>query len=345
MALKRLGIRLPIIQAPMAGVDTPKLAAEVSNAGGLGSLGIGAMSVEQGRKAIRQTRELTNNPFNVNIFCNERPVHNEEVEKKWISSLSQEFSKFDADPPSSLKEIYTTGLNSEDMLNMLLEEKPGVVSFHFGVPDKSWISKLKQSGIVTMACATNIEEAKKIEESGIDILVAQGYEAGGHRGIFNPDSDEMISTQVLLRTLASKIKLPLVAAGGIMDGVGISSALKLGASAVQMGTAFILCPESAASKAHREKLKGEYAWHTGITSAISGRPARGIINRMHQINKDIQVPDYPLTYDIGKALHKAASIKDNHDYAAHWAGQGAPLSREMSAKALIEQLELEMKSN
>ncbi|QID17345.1 nitronate monooxygenase [Nitrogeniibacter mangrovi] len=336
----KLGIRYPIIQAPMAGVSTPGLVAEVSEAGGLGSLGLGAATVDQAARQIRETRQLTDKPFNVNLFCHRPATADHARETAWLTHLAAEFRKFGAEPPKSLREIYPTALGNDALLAMLLDEKPAVVSFHFGLPDPHWIAALRQAGIVTMACATDLAEADAVEHAGIDVLVAQGAEAGGHRGIFDPAEDKLIGTFSLVRLLSRQTRLPIVAAGGIMDGDGVAAALRLGASAAQMGTAFILCPESSASLAYRNALKSASAHHTAITSAISGRPARGIVNRLHTLGRDDAPapPDYPITYHAGKALHQAAAKRGDDSYAAHWAGQGAPLVRELPAAALIEQI-------
>lgn len=336
----RLNIQYPIIQAPMAGVSTPQLAAAVSNAGGLGSLGLGAMTVEQAAEQIQQTRHLTDRPFSVNLFCHPPAVADPDREAAWLAHLSGHFQQLGTSPPTSLREIYRTSLNNDALLTMLLEERPAAVSFHFGLPTAGWAEALRHAGITTMACATSWSEAQQIEHAGIDILIAQGYEAGGHCGVFDPARDERMGTFALVRQLAARSPLPVVAAGGIMDGDGIAAALRLGAAAVQMGTAFVLCPESAASEAYRRDLKSERANHTAVTSAISGRPARGIVNRMYTLD-DMgvpSIPDYPLAYDAGKALHQAASALGSSDYAAHWAGQGAPLARELPAAALVQQL-------
>ena len=334
------GTKYPIIQAPMAGVSTPQLAAEVSRAGGLGSLGLGAASVEAAAEQIRQTRQLTNKPFNVNFFCHPPARVDADREAAWLAHLAGHFQQLKVPPPMSLRETYSTSLNNDALLIMLLEERPAVVSFHFGLPAAGWIEALRQAGICTMACATSPSEAEQIEHAGVDVLIAQGYEAGGHRGVFDPARDEKMGTFALVRLLACRSRLPVVAAGGIMDGEGIAAALRLGASAVQMGTAFVLCPESAASEAYRNALKSEQADHTAVTSAISGRPARGIVNRMYALENSgaPPPPDYPIAYDAGKALHQAASAQGSSDYAAYWAGQGAPLARELPAAALVWQL-------
>lgn len=337
--LALLGIEHPIIQAPMAGVSTPAMAAAVSNSGGLGSLGLGASNVEQSRAAIRATRAATPRNFNVNLFCHRRATADAAREAAWLTYLEPHFAEFGARPPQALQEIYQTFVGHEAMLAMLLEERPAVVSFHFGLPATEWIKRFRAAGIVTLAGATNLDEASECERAGVDAIVAQGVEAGGHRGVFDPErGDDGIGTFSLVRMLAKRSSLPIVAAGGIMDGRGIAAAMALGASGVQLGTAFVLCPESSANAAYREQMKSERAYHTRITATISGRAARGLPNRMYELTNAPVLPDYPFVYDAGKALHAAASAKGNHEYAAYWAGQGAPLARELPAAVLMSQL-------
>ena len=340
--LDLLSIEHPIIQAPMAGVSTPELAAAVSNAGGLGSLGLGASGVDQARSALRATRRLTSRPINVNLFCHRRATADAQREGKWLAHLAPFFAEFGATPPKALTEIYETFIGNEVMLAMLLEERPAVVSFHFGLPAVEWIGRLRAAGMVTLACATNSAEAAECERAGVDAIVAQGVEAGGHRGVFEPErGDDGIGTFALVRMLVRQCQRPIVAAGGIMDGQGIAAAMALGAAGAQLGTAFVLCPESSANAAYREQMKSERAHHTQITAAISGRPARGLPNRMYEMSREngaIPLPDYPIAYDAAKALHAAASAKGNHEFAAHWAGQGAPLARELPASQLMAKL-------
>ncbi|MFB4392213.1 MULTISPECIES: NAD(P)H-dependent flavin oxidoreductase [unclassified Pseudomonas] len=339
--LELLGIRLPIIQAPMVGVSTPALAAAVSNAGALGSIGIGASSVEQARTLIRETFALTRRPFNVNVFCHRPALRDEQREAAWLDALAPYFAEFGAQPPQTLKEIYPSFVEVPAMLQMLLEEKPAVVSFHFGLPPQPFVDALKAAGIVLLCCVTTLAEAELAQRAGVHALVAQGYEAGGHRGVFEPDADTCMGTLALVRVLKQHCKLPIIAAGGIMDGAGIASVLGLGAAAAQMGTAFILCPESAANAAFREALHGPRAHHTQVTSAISGRPARGMVNRNFSLPA-LALPDYPYTYDANKALTAAASAQGNSDFAVQWAGQGAPLARAMPAAQLVEVLAREI---
>ncbi|WP_136253955.1 NAD(P)H-dependent flavin oxidoreductase [Onishia niordana] len=341
----RLSIQ-PIIQAPMAGVATPELAAAVSNAGGLGSLGIGASGVDQARAMIEQTRALTSRPFNVNVFCHAPALRDAARESAWLAHLAPLFRESGGEPPAELDEIYRSFVEDDIAFEMLLETRPTVVSFHFGLPSETRIRALREAGIYTLATATSLQEARTIQARGVDAIVAQGFEAGGHRGCFDPQAeDERLSTSVLVRRLVKEMALPVIAAGGIMDGQGIRSALALGASAAQLGTAFILCPESAANEGYRSTLKSERAEMTRMTSVLSGRPARGILNRLirhaeatPEAMLETTPPAYPVAYDATKRLNAAAAGLGHHEFAAHWAGQGAPLARELPAGELVNRL-------
>ncbi|MBB2493866.1 NAD(P)H-dependent flavin oxidoreductase [Aquipseudomonas ullengensis] len=337
-----LTIEQPIIQAPMLGVSTPKLAAAVSNAGGLGSISVAASTAQQARAAIVELRGLTARPFNINLFCHRPSPVDAQAQAGWLEHLRPFFAEFDAEPPTELRDIYRSFVSDPEMQAMLLEERPAVVSFHFGLPDKAWIVALQQAGIRVLACVTTPAEAGLAEAAGVDALVAQGVEAGGHRGLFTPEQGDLgIGTLSLVRQLVSRGRLPVIAAGGIMDGAGINAALALGAAGVQMGTAFVLCPESLANEAYRAALKGEKAQRTQITTAMSGRPARGLPNRVFS---EIggpgapALPGYSYTYDATKALQAAAVARGCHDFAAQWAGQGAPLARELPAAELLRVL-------
>lgn len=345
--LAQFGMRYPIIQAPMAGVATPRLAAEVSNAGALGSIGVGASTLAQTRQMIEETLAMTSKPINVNLFCHAPARRDAAREAAWLAHLAPLFAEAGIAVPPALEEIYTTFVEDEDAFRMLLALRPAVVSFHFGLPSAERIAALRQAGIRTMATATNVQEARQIEDAGVDAIVAQGVEAGGHRGMFDPGAiDERLSTEVLVRLLVKTSRLPVIAAGGIMDGAGIRAMLDLGAVAAQLGTAFILCPESAANAAYRANLKSERAAVTRLTAALSGRPARGIVNRLISHGDAAGAPPpaaYPVAYDAAKQLHAAAANAGKHEFAAHWAGQGAPLARELPAadlvRALVEELD------
>jgi len=342
--LRRLGIRLPIIQAPMAGISTPAMAAAVSNAGGLGSIGVGAVSSEVARRMIGAVRAMSEHPFNVNVFCHLPAVADRDVEAAWVARLAPEFARYGATPPAALREIYTTFAEDDATLAMLVAERPKVVSFHFGLPPRERIAALRDSGIVLLATATNLDEARAAAAAGVDGVVAQGFEAGGHRGVFDPEAiDDRLGTFALTRLLVRELDLPVIAAGGIMDGEGIAACLLLGASAAQLGTAFVACPESDADAGYRARLFSEAARHTVMTRVISGRPARGLPNRFTDLGAgSAQVPSYPIAYDAGKALHAAAKARGEHGFGAQWAGQGAPLARELPAARLVAELATEM---
>jgi nitronate monooxygenase len=344
--LRLLGIQKPIIQAPMAGVTTPALAAAVSNAGGLGSLGIGAMNAEGARKVIRQTRELTDKPFNLNVFCHQPATPNETAERAWLTWLEPVFQQFGAVPPPSLSEIYTSFGVDRETQAVLLAEKPAVVSFHFGLPPAEVIASLKGAGIKLLASVTNLDEAQQVVAAGVDAIVAQGIEAGGHRGVFDPDAvDERLGTFALTRLLVREFDLPVIAAGGIMDGAGIAAVLALGAQAAQLGTAFVACPETSIDEGYRRAILGEAAHHTTFTTAISGRIARSMVNRFTELGEHPRSPRpaaYPIAYDAGKALHAAAKAKGEFGYGAQWAGQAARLVRALPAAELVAQLEREV---
>jgi nitronate monooxygenase len=346
MAGPPFGLKLPIIQAPMAGVSTPALAAAVSNAGGLGSLGIGASTVADAARMIAETRGLTARPFNVNVFCHQPTRRDAAREAAWLRHLAPLFAEFETQPPAALHEIYPSFLTDDAAQRMLLDLKPAVVSFHFGFPSTAYLAALHEAGIRSMATATSIGEATRIAAAGIDAIVAQGIEAGGHRGMFDPDApDERHSTSVLVRLLAQRTTLPVIAAGGIMDGHGIRAALDLGAAAAQLGTAFILCPESAANAAYRARLKGDGAAATRLTPVLSGRPARGMVNRLISHGEAPGSPPpaaYPVAYDAAKQLNAIATKHGNDAFAAQWAGQGAPLARELPAAELMEVLTAEI---
>lgn len=345
--LRRLNIRHPIIQAPMAGSSTPRMAAAVSDAGGLGSLALGAMKPGAAKKAILAFRELSQGPLNVNLFCHRPAVADTAKAAAWLHRLRPAFEALEVAAPETLTEIYRSFVEDEAMLAVLLETRPQVVSFHFGLPPESVIAQLKKAGVLLLASATNLDEALALESAGIDAVVAQGIEAGGHRGMFDPLArDEAYTTSVLVRLLVSRLKTPVIAAGGLMTGADIAAALRCGAAAAQLGTAFLATDESAADPHHRKLLlTAETARHTVMTAAISGRPARCLANRFTALGMGVDaadIPDYPLSYDAGKALHQAALKAGESGYGAYWAGQGAPFIRSMSTGALMQTLAKEL---
>ena len=337
--LQKLNIQYPIFVAPMAGVSTPELAAAVSNAGGLGALGLGASSIEAVKQAIENTKQLTTKPFQVNFFCHQPEDYDEAQATAWINYLTPHFEEFGAKPPTQLNKIYQSFVENDDLLNVVLETKPAAVSFHFGLPTPSQMDALKQAGIMTMVSVTQLSEAIAAQNAGIDVLIAQGIEAGGHRGTFNPKCDAGLTTLDLVILLTQYVDLPIVAAGGLMTGDDIKLYTELGASAGQLGTAFVQCAESAANEAYRTALFEQPV--TQITDSISGRPARGLFNAWHQFVDYPERPKhalYPYTYDLGKQLHAAASKQDEQGYGAFWAGSNVANLRRLDAKALMQTL-------
>lgn len=345
--LETLAIDLPIIQAPMAGVSSPAMAAAVSNAGALGSIGVGATDANGAQKMIAEVRARTSRSLHVNVFCHQPPKADAALEAAWLARLRPHFEKFGAQPPERLREIYRTFLDDDAMLAAFVAAQPRVVSFHFGLPSAERIRALREAGIVLIASATNAAEGRAAVSAGVQAVVAQGYEAGGHRGVSDPDAhDDRLGTIALTRLLVRELDIPVIAAGGIMDGAGISAVLRLGAAAAQLGTAFIACPESEADAGFRTALASNAAYHTIITRAISGRPARCLANAFTALSAgvaDRDVPAYPLAYDAGKALNAAAKAAGETRFGAQWAGQGAPLARALPAADLIATLAREMR--
>ena len=330
----------------MANISTAELAAAVSNAGGLGSIGVGAATAEAVREMIRELRAATTLPFNVNVFCHRPAVGDADREAAWLDRLKPVFAHYGAVPPGQLHEIYQSFVEADAMLAVLVEERPKVVSFHFGLPSQERMEALRAAGILLFATATNLDEGRAVAAAGVDAVVAQGYEAGGHRGVFDPAlPDERLGTFPLTRLLVKNLNIPVIAAGGIMDGAGIAACLALGASAAQLGTAFVACPESSADAGFRAALLGPASGRTVMTSVISGRPARCLVNHFTELGAWVDLPSipaYPIAYDAAKALHAAAKTAGEFGYGAQWAGQGAPMARSLPAAMLVAQLRSEM---
>lgn len=343
--LDDLNIRYPIIQAPMAGVSTPALAAAVSVAGALGSLGLGASSVDDAQAQIHAVRDSTDRPFNVNFFCHALPRSNERERHAWRDHLTPYFREQGIEPPEDIENIYVPIDANQAMRDLVLCERPPVVSFHFGVPGHGFIQAIHDYGGHVLICVTSADEADCAVAAGADALVAQGAEAGGHRGNFDADNDAEMGLIPLIGDLLRCQELPVIAAGGLMNGQSIDAVLRLGASAAQLGTAFVGCPESGASTTYRDVLRSARA--TGITRCISGRPARGVVGPFQtRIGSGApHVPDYPLPYDAAKQLNAAAKVRGNHQFAPNWAGQGVTLLREKPAAELVSILVQELEAS
>ncbi|MBV9696190.1 MAG: nitronate monooxygenase, partial [Gammaproteobacteria bacterium] len=279
--------------------------------------------------------------------CHAPPPRDAALEAAWIARWRPEFERLGAQAPTELTEIYPSFIVNAPMRALLTEVRPRVVSFHFGLPPAHVLENLRQAGSVLLGSATSLPEALQLQAAGLHAVIAQGYEAGGHRGRLDPDApDERLGVLPLTRLLVKRLRIPVIAAGGIMDGAGIAAALALGASAVQLGTAFIDCPESQADAGFRAALKSEAAHHTLMTRVISGRPARCLANRFTRLGAAVPasaVPAYPVPYDLGKALHAAGMRSGEFGYGAQWAGQGAPLARSLPAADLVRALAQEMR--
>ncbi|NOV00619.1 NAD(P)H-dependent flavin oxidoreductase [Paenibacillus planticolens] len=333
-----LKIRYPIFQAPMAGgPTTPELVAAVSNAGGLGNLGAGYLTPEQLRSTIQKIKELTDQPFGVNLFVPEQPIESEEA----IDQMSAYLNKYRIELGIATNPLLPKFSESfEEQVQVLLEEKVAVFSFTFGIPPHEVIQAMKERGTVVIGTATTVEEAKYLEAAGVDAVVAQGSEAGGHRGTFlNNISDNQIGTMALVPQIVDHVSIPVIASGGIMDGRGLVASLFLGASAVQMGTAFLACPESGAHATYKQKILSSNEDTTEITRAYSGKAARGIrtafMNDLHQYPGTI--PAYPIQNAMTRDIRQAAAKSNNPEYMSLWAGQGLRLASDHSAAAIVKQ--------
>jgi nitronate monooxygenase len=335
-----LGVSHPIIQAPMSGSDGSALAAAVSNAGGVGSLGCGEMSLEKLRKTFNETRSSTAHPFIINFFAHDPPAFPSDDAasmRKRLASYYQELGLGQALTlsASSMRSFDTATLET------VLELKPAIVSFHFGLPDAEAVNALKSKGSIILCSATTVTEARQLEAGGVDAIIAQGYDAGGHRGTFiEPLEAGNVGTFALVPQVVDAVSVPVIAAGGIADGRGIAAAFALGASGVQMGTAFLRCPESAASPVHRDALKQAGGDGTALTRAFTGRPARAIVNRFveEMASQDRDIAAFPLQDSLTMPLHIKSVEQGSKDFAALFSGQASSLGRTLPAAALVDTL-------
>ncbi|MBX3710294.1 MAG: nitronate monooxygenase [Gammaproteobacteria bacterium] len=334
-----LKIHFPIIQAPMAGgATTPELIAAVSNAGGLGSLGAGYMTPYEIRNTIKQVRELTDKPFCVNLFIPERhQATNDQIEisRKIIQEACHELDIHINTP----KPPYAPSF--EEQMNVILEEKFPVFSFTFGIPDVKWIEALKKNGTLLIGTATSVEEAIILEKHSVDVVVAQGSEAGGHRGTFIGKAEESLTNISLLVSLIDKhIKIPVIAAGAVMDAKGIYTEMRSGASAVQMGTAFLCCSESGIHPLYKQSLLNAKQNTTALTRAFSGKLARGLVNKfiVRMKSHEDTILDYPIQNALTSIMRKEAGRKNFIDFMSMWAGEGAHLCKALPASQLIQEL-------
>ncbi|ARG96554.1 NAD(P)H-dependent flavin oxidoreductase [Legionella micdadei] len=335
---RKLGIPFPIFLAPMAGSTTPNLVAAVSNSGGLGSFGAAYMPAGDIRTTIHEIRKLTKQPFAINLFIpNEHYASPEQIAHS-CTLLEQACTELNY-KPQPVSAPYTP--HFEEQMSVIVEEKVPVFSFIFGLLDKTWVNKLKKQNTLLIGTATNVEEAILLEKSGVDMIVAQGSEAGGHRGTFIGNAEDgLIGLLSLLPQITKYVKIPVIAAGGIMEKKAISAAYLLGASGVQMGTAFLTCTESEIHPMYKQALLETKKDNTILTTAFSGRLARGIrnkfIERMSAHAKDI-LP-FPVQNAMTRAMRIEAGKKNCTDFMSMWAGQSAHLCKEISVAELIREL-------
>jgi len=335
-----LGIERPVVQAPMAGVQGSAMAIAVSNAGGLGSLPCAMLSADGVRSELAAIRAGTDRPINVNFFCHVQPEPDARREAEWRALLAPYYKEFGIDAA-----VISGGAArrpfSEESADVLEEFRPEVVSFHFGLPSDRLMARVRATGARIFGCATTVDEARWLEDRGADAIVAQGFEAGGHRGMFlSDDVTTQSGTFALVRQIVSTVKLPVIAAGGIVDAAGVEAALALGAVAAQVGTAYLLCPEATTSAVHRAALKSVAARHTALTNLFSGRPARGIVNRlMRELGPmNESAPAFPLASTALAPLRKKAESMGDGTFSPLWCGQNAKGCIEISAGELTRML-------
>ena len=337
---KLLGIELPIIQAPMAGVQNSALAIAVSNAGGLGSLPCAMLDSDVMSKELAAITEQTTKPYNANFFCHRAPTPDPIREAQWKSVLSPYYHEFDIDP-NIIPNISERQPFSSKTADILVKFKPPIVSFHFGLPSIKLVKRVQAWGSKILATATTVDEALWLEHHGVDAIIAQGLEAGGHRGIFlSDDLSTQVGTFALLPQIVRFVNVPVIAAGGIADAKGVRSAIGLGAAGVQIGTAYLLCPEVTTSGVHRTALKSKSAGHTAITNLFSGRPARSIVNRIIKELGPINphTPSFPSASAAITPLREKTESQGNRDFSPLWAGQNTTGCREVPAAAITRDL-------
>ena len=338
-----LGIELPILQAPMAGAQNAALAIAVSAAGGLGALPCAMLLPEQLREEVAVIRAATPRPFNLNFFCHRSPMPDAEREAAWRARLAPYYAELGLNPAAIPTGASRRPFDAE-ACELVEELRPAVASFHFGLPDDGLLERVRRTGARILGSATTVAEARWLEANGCDLIVAQGAEAGGHRGTFlGGRVESQVGTMALLPQVVDAVSVPVVGTGGIADGRGIAAAFALGASGVQIGTAYLRCPEARISSVHRRALESVADDGTALTNVFSGRPARGIVNRLVREVGTISAlaPEFPLAGAAVAPLRAASEAAGSSDFAQMWAGQAAPLGRAIDAGDLTRSLATE----
>ncbi len=336
-------IEHPIMLAPMAGAMDWELAAEVSEAGGLGSLPVAMLNEARMREQIANIRSRTKKPININFFCHKPPVPNNAREHAWRERLKPYYEELGVDPSAPVPSSNRTPFDAAFCAAME-ELKPEVVSFHFGLPEAALVKRVKAAGCLVVSSATTVEEARWLEVNGCDAVIAQGFEAGGHRGMFLTDNlTTQVGTFALVPQVVDVVQVPVIAAGAISDARGIAAAFALGASGVNIGSAFLHCPEAKISAPHRAALKSAGDDGTALTNLMTGRPARGIVNRlMREIGPiNTVAPEFPLAAGALAPLRAKAEAQGSGDFSPLWSGQAAALGRNMPARELTAKLAAE----
>ena len=290
-------------------------------------------------------RAMSDGPVNVNFFCHEEPKRDPALEKSWVHRFSREFEVLGTAPPTTLANPYYSSQRDRQLIDFARTFAPEVMSFHFGLPSENIVEALKSNGISVLTSVTNLNDGMSALGAGADGLIAQGIEAGGHRGTFDARHDDAVCTSDLVAELTRLTDRPIIAAGGIMTGADILSMLSLGAAACQLGTAFLLCPEASTTADYRHQIKQATSSDTVITRAISGRAARGINNRITHIGNATlpsDIPDYPISYDLTKQLNAIATKQGVSGYGAYWAGTGVAKTRDTTASDLVRSLAEEL---
>ena len=342
-ALARLNLSIPLIQAPMGGGFTPPaLVAAVSKAGGLGSLAAPYLEPEAIGAEISAVRALTDRPFAVNLFIFDPPTATAAQLDRASAVLGPYCRELGIDPPTPPAKAHP---DIDRQIAAVLEAQPAVFSFTFGIPRPEVLAECRRLGIITIGTATTLAEGLALEAAGVDLICAQGSEAGAHHGTFiGPAEEGLVGLMALLTTLVAKLKTPIVAAGGIMTGAGISAALRVGAVAAQLGTAFLACPEAGTPGPHRRVLLSDAAQRTRVTRAFSGRAARGVVNRYLEEVEPLagELPPFPILNAMTREMRGAAAKADRAEFMSLWAGQGVALIRELPAATLVETLKAEL---